>query len=149
MPQSLYARLLVVLVGVLPAYALFIGAGMLCYVLALEMVWREVRRHRAATSRLAVELVVHAVCTVGVLLGRITRLNSWDTVADPRSTVERAFETLTWRGAPLAFVAIFLAIVLATWVVRTLARSLVDSARTVRDRARDRGWPHLSTAHPS
>ena len=121
----------VVLVGVLPGYALFITAGILFYVLAIEMVLRELRRHRPGLSRVPVELGLHAICSVGVILGRITRLNSWDTVADPGSTLVRTWSTLTWRGAPFAFVAIFLAIALATWVVRTLARSLVENGRSL------------------
>lgn len=126
----------VVLAGVLPGYAAFITAGLLCYVLAIEMLLRELRRHRQDVSRFTVDMAVHAVCTVGIILGRITRLNSWDTVANPRWAVESALQTLTWRGAPLAFVAIFLAISLSTWVVRTLAFAVIDLGRTARQRLR-------------
>jgi uncharacterized membrane protein len=133
----------VILAGVLPGYAAFITAGILCYVLAIEMVVRELRRHRPGLSRLPVELAIHAVCTIGVILGRITRLNSWDTVANPRWAIESSFNTLTWRGAPLAFAAIFVAIALSTWVVRTLATSVVGAGRDLLDRR-----PGRSTVRP-
>ena len=126
----------VILVGVLPGYALFITAGLLCYVLAIEMLLRELRRRRPGLSRFPVDVAVHPVCSVGIILGRITRLNSWDTVSNPRWAVASALDTLTWRGAPLAFVAIFVAISLSTWVVRTLSFALLDSLRTARDRLR-------------
>lgn len=129
----------VVLVGVLPGYAAFIAAGIGCYVLSIEMVLRELRRHRPGLARLPVELTIHAACTVGVILGRITRLNSWDTVANPRWAIESSFNTLTWSGAPLAFVAIFAAIALSTWVVRTLAWSAIAGGRA--GVARIRGVP--------
>lgn len=119
----------VVLAGVLPTYALFILAGYLCYVLAIEMVLREVRRHRPHIKRIVVDLTVNAVCSVGIILGRITRLNSWDTVANPRWAISSTLDTLTWAGAPFAFVAIFVAISLTTWVVRTLTFALIGLAR--------------------
>jgi uncharacterized membrane protein len=125
----------VVLVGVLPTYALFIGIGFLCYLLALEMVLREVRRHRPTAPRWLVDLSVHALCAVGVILGRITRLNSWDTVANPRWTIQRTWSTLTWEGAPPAFLGIFLAIVITTFVVRALATRAWRLASLVVERA--------------
>jgi uncharacterized membrane protein len=134
----------VVLVGVLPTYALFVALGIGCYVVAIELVVRELRRHRPGLARLPVELAIHAVCTIGVILGRITRLNSWDTVANPRWAIESSFNTFTWRGAPLAFVAIYSAIALATWVVRTLGRSIFDAGRALAAR-----WQHRSEVRPA
>ena len=55
---------------------------------------------------------VFLALALGIVLGRIARLNSWDTVTAPAGTVERVFATLTWRGAPVAFVAVFVAVAL-------------------------------------
>lgn len=121
----------VVLVGVLPIYALFIAAGFACYLLAIEMLVREVRRDHPRAARWPIELAVHIVCAIGVILGRITRLNTWDTVANPRWTAQSTWDTLTWRGAPFAFLAIFLAIVITSVVLRTLAVAAWRSAASV------------------
>jgi uncharacterized membrane protein len=75
---------------------------------------------RPDAPRWSIELPVHLVCSLGIVLGRITRLNSWDTVTTPRWTAERIFNTLTWEGAPLALVAIFVAVLVTTTVLRIL-----------------------------
>jgi len=56
-----------------------------------------------------------------VLLGRLARLNSWDTVMEPEGTVGRALDTLTWRGSPIVLVALFVVIWLGHAVTRSLA----------------------------
>ena len=119
----------VVLAGILPLYAGFILAGFLAYLVSTELILREVRSLRPGWSRLPVELAIHLVCAVGVVLGRIARLNSWDTITSPRWTIESIFTTLTWRGAPVAVVAVFVAIVLTHGVTRSLVLSVGAGAR--------------------
>ncbi|HWJ62843.1 MAG TPA: DUF1361 domain-containing protein [Acidimicrobiales bacterium] len=96
---------------------------MSAYLFCIEGLVREVRSVRPATPRWAVDLPVHALCSLGIVLGRIARLNSWDTITGPVGTIETVFATLTWRGAPAAFVAIFLAVGVSTTVLRTLVRA--------------------------
>lgn len=124
----------VVLGVVLPLYAGFILAGFLAYVLCTELVTREVRTVRPDTPRWLVEAALHVTCTVGILVGRIARLNSWDTVTDPANTLERTFETLTWRWAPVAFVLVLAAVWLTHLVVRTLAMAVVAAGGAVAHR---------------
>jgi uncharacterized membrane protein len=113
----------VLVFAVLPIFALFIGIGYASYLLCLELIVREVRRVRPTMARWPIELSVHALCAVGIVLGRITRLNSWDTATTPRWTAERIFNTLTWRGAPFAFLATLVAVILTSTVVRVLAKA--------------------------
>ena len=58
-------------------------------------------------------------------VGRIARLNSWDVATTPVGTLERAVTTLSWRGAPFAFVCVFLAVTLTYAVVHTLTTSFL------------------------
>ena len=118
-----------VVAGVLPLYALFVTAGFVAYLVCTELVVREVRRARPATGRLTVEIALHAVSALGIVLGRIARLNSWDTIAAPTGTLERIFATLSWRGAPVAFVAVFVAVWITHALVRTVAFSMGGVAR--------------------
>lgn len=127
-----------VVFGVLPLYAAFIVAGYTSYLFCLEMILREVRSLRPRVRRAVVEVPVHLVCALGIVLGRIARLNSWDTVQDPRWTVERTYNTLTWSGAPFAFVATFLAIWLTSTVLRVVYQAIGRSALAVRDEVRAR-----------
>lgn len=121
---------------VLPLYAGFVLAGFLAYLLCTELVVREVRTVRPAARRWVVEAAIHVTCTVGILVGRIARLNSWDTVTDPANTLERTFETLTWRWAPAAFVLVLAAVWTTHLVVRTLVVATAGAGRNT--------WRHLA-----
>lgn len=70
--------------ALLAQYAVFVGVGFVAYVLSL------VRLERWLTGRglsrkavLGVDLSLHALCAVGILLGRVFRFNSWDVLTDP------------------------------------------------------------------
>jgi len=124
----------VILAGVLPLFALYIVAGYLCYIASLQLVVREARRLGVTVARRWIEVVVHLTCAVGIVLGRIARLNSWDTITHPESTVERIFATLSWAGAPAALVSVFL----ATWITTEVVRAPISLAVVLVRRAR--GW---------
>lgn len=115
---------------VLPLYAGFVLAGFLAYVLCTELVLREVRTVAPRARRWLVEGALHVTCTVGILVGRIARLNSWDTVTDPANTVEQTFQTLTWRWAPVAFVLVLAAVWTTHLVVRTLVSASAAAGRS-------------------
>lgn len=115
--------------GVLPLYALFIALGLGSYLFCLAGIEREVRSVRPATSRLAIEIPVHALCALGIVLGRVARLNSWDTIARPAGTLESIFVTLTWRGVPAAFVLVFVAVWASSAVLRVLVVAAAGSCR--------------------
>ena len=126
----------VVLAGILPLYGGFIVAGFVAYLVSVELVIREVRSVRPAASRWPIELGIHLLCSVGVVIGRISRLNSWDPAASPGSTLERILTTLSWRGAPVAIAAVFVAVTLTYGIVRILltavGRALIDLAHRLR-----------------
>jgi uncharacterized membrane protein len=110
--------------GVLPLYGGFIALGFGAYALSLREVGgflaRTGRRHRIG----ATELALHGLCAVGVLLGRVARLNSWDTIVEPDSTVARALDTLTWRGSPIVLLVLFAVI----WLGHAATRVLTSAA---------------------
>lgn len=124
----------VLVFGVLPIFATFVLLGMGSYLFCMEAILREVRSVRPHVKRWAVELPVHALCALGIVLGRIARLNSWDTITEPVGTAESIFSTLTWGGAPLAFLAVFIAIWITYTVIRVLAVATGTWGRGVADR---------------
>ena len=126
----------VVVAGVLPLYGAFVLAGFIAYLISVELAIREVRSVRPGLSRWPIELAIHLVCSIGVVVGRISRLNSWDTAANPSSTAERIFSTLTWRGAPVAVAAVFVAVVLTYGVVRILVTAVAHTTASLYHRLR-------------
>lgn len=67
--------------GVIPLFALLVTTGVLSYSLVLHLLRRELRRVGWSQKRLvAAEATVDVASAVGVVLGRIPRLNSWDLI---------------------------------------------------------------------
>ena len=93
-----------VLFGFLPSYAVFISAGVLAYAYCLRRlrVWLGARS--ADPGWVAMEMAIHLVSAIGVLIGRVARLNSWDAVVRPRTTVWTSLATLSRPSALLAVV---------------------------------------------
>lgn len=111
-----------VITAVLPSYAAFIAAGFVAYGLAVGEMGRYLTRIGLGRWRGAAELATHALCAVGVVLGRVARLNSWEPMTEPHGTAERVVLTLSWRGAPLAVLVTFVAIWLCHGATRALVR---------------------------
>jgi uncharacterized membrane protein len=122
-----------VYLGILPMYAAFIAVGFACYAVSLAEVGRWLRRTGRAAWVWPTEIGLHALCALGVLLGRVARLNSWDTFTQPEGTLERALATLSWEGSTSALVTLFLVIWGGHAVTRGLGRmaAAVAPRRTV------------------
>jgi uncharacterized membrane protein len=111
-----------VITAVLPTYAAFIAAGFAAYVVAVGEMGRYLTRVGLGRWRGPAELATHALCAVGVVLGRVARLNSWEPMTEPHGTAERILLTLSWRGAPFAVLVMFAVIWLCHGATRALAQ---------------------------
>ena len=78
-------------------------------------------------------MALHAVCAVGVVLGRVARLNSWEPMTEPIGTLERVVLTLSWRWAPVAVVATFVVIWGSTRCTRAAAQAAQRGIATLAD----------------
>lgn len=121
---------LAVLTGVLPVYAAFIAAGFVAYAVVLREAGRYLASVGLARWRAPAEVAVHGVCAVGVVLGRVARLNSWEPVTEPYGTFERVVLTLSWRWAPVAVLGTFVTIWAGHWLVRAVVRSTASTTGT-------------------
>jgi uncharacterized membrane protein len=113
-----------VLTGVLPVYAVFIALGVLAYTFSVMEVGRYVDRIGLAARRLPIELGIHFLAAVGVVLGRFARVNSWEPVTEPHTTLQRIVLTLSARWAVLMVIGMFF----VTWVSYIVCRTLVEAA---------------------
>jgi uncharacterized membrane protein len=115
----------VVLFGVLPLYVGFIAAGLLAYALALRgLAAHLVRSGWPARRVVVVEMGLHAASAVGIFLGRVLRLNSWDLVVRPAEVLTSAVESTVSLYGIAAIVVTFVVIVPTT----TMLRWSVDAA---------------------
>lgn len=116
--------------GVVPLFVLLIATGVLSYSLVLHLLRRELHRRGWRRRRLvAAEAAVDVVCAVGVGLGRIPRLNSWDLV--------RPFHMLHGLSV-VAFRPEYLAVALVGIVVASVTADRVATGTVHAVRARRR-----------
>ncbi len=83
-----------VVLGLLPSYAVYMFVGVLSYAYCIGRIRRWLGAQSWDPAWIALELGIHLAAAVGVMLGRVARLNSWDAVIHP-------FVTL-WRSAAAA-----------------------------------------------
>jgi uncharacterized membrane protein len=121
--------------GLLPVYGAFFVVGFLSYVLSLRLARRSVVAHGRARWWLPIEVALHALCAVGMYLGRFVRLNSWDAVVAP-SSVTNTIDDLA-RRFPLGIMLVtFVVLMVGTFVVNAVLDASADSAARVVRRAR-------------
>lgn len=113
-----------VVTAVLPVYALLIGSGFLAYYLALGAALRHLSRLGLAAWQGRVTIAAHAICAVGIFLGRWARLNSWEPVVDPHAALERIVVHLTWTWAPVLIVGTFL----VTWTCHFMTKAIAEAS---------------------
>jgi uncharacterized membrane protein len=99
--------------AVLPQYALFMVVGAVSYAASLIVLSSYVGPRFARWLRLG----AHAASALGIYLGRVVRLNSWDALLRPASVVRAVSSTLSVGGVLLLAIT-FLVLVLLTDVVR-------------------------------
>jgi uncharacterized membrane protein len=122
----------VISLAVLSQYALFFLVGFEAYVASLILLGRYIARVGRPRWVLPMELVIHGLCAVGIQLGRIDRLNSWDLVARPHHIVQ-SLGDLDWALVVLAFAVVSAGYVLMKQV--TLALVSLAPALRLRPRA--------------
>lgn len=101
--------------AVVPQYVVFIGAGVASYTASLLLLEGFVGRRRSGWMVLA----LHGLCAVGIYLGRVVRLNSWDVVLRPGRVATAAVEAFNVRGM-VSLAVVFCALFLCHDVARRL-----------------------------
>ncbi len=108
-----------------PLHLLAIVAGFEAYVLSLLNQGQYLRQQGARTYILWSELLTHALCAVGIFLGRFRRYNSWDLVSDPTNVLMQTLDDLTSRRPVLVIVITFIILTILYWLVKQITLGLV------------------------
>lgn len=108
----------VVTLIVFPLHLLFILSGFESYVLSLINLGYYLQRLGLNKLILAVELFIHALCAIGIFLGRFFRYNTWDLITQPDALVNTVVDRLIGK-IPLAIVFItFIIITILYWLFK-------------------------------
>lgn len=119
----------------LPLYAGFFALGFGSYVIALDRLWRYWKSEWPSRPWWKLELILQLLCAVGIYLGRVVRLNSWQVFTRPRSVLGSL--DLLIGSFPIALIlSTFLVLVAGTMVTRAV---LYSSVRWTRDLRRPLG----------
>jgi uncharacterized membrane protein len=73
--------------AVLVTYAVFAAAGLVSYVVSMQLFRRFLQRTTPSRLVAPILLTVHGLCIVAMYVGRVMRLNSWDVVVAPGSVL--------------------------------------------------------------
>lgn len=123
---------------VIPAYLLFILGGFEAYVLSLINMGNYLKRQGwRRKSILRAEWITHALCAIGIYLGRFPRFNSWDLVTKPDDLVVSAIENLTGKRPLVIMFITFVVVASLYWLMKRLTLGVLwqrQSASATRQR---------------
>ena len=127
-------------VGVLvPLYAVFCFIGFEAYTLSLLSVRGFLRRVGLNGWTIPVEVTLHAVCAIGIFMGRQLRFNSWDAFHDPYAVASTSAERLTQQEGVVFVAGMFATILVLYTAFKLVHLAVAASVRRMRSRpgARD------------
>jgi uncharacterized membrane protein len=106
---------------VIPVYLVFTLAGFEAYVLSLINLGYYLNRLGRSKWVLGVELLTHALCAVGIYLGRFLRFNSWDFITQPDALATSVVEDVLGKR-PLVIITItFVVIAGLYWILKRVS----------------------------
>lgn len=91
---SRYYDTSIVTLVLIPQYIIFIVLGMEAYVISLIKLARYLQTIGKSNYFRVAEISLHALCAIGIYLGRFLRFNSWDLIVNPEDVMRSVIEDL-------------------------------------------------------
>jgi uncharacterized membrane protein len=110
----------VVLLGLLPLYTCYIVAGLQAYVLSLRLL-RKYMKTTGSRFLVAVDIGAAFCAAVGVFLGRVDRVNSWDPLLHPEKMWSALLSLPGHVPLIMVTTSVILIAAMAVWVVDMFA----------------------------
>ncbi|WP_448570953.1 DUF1361 domain-containing protein [Trichothermofontia sp.] len=116
----------------IPLHLFAILAGLEAYVISLLNQGHYLKRVGAQRFVLGAELLAHALCAIGIYLGRFKRFNSWDLLTQPSTVFIDALNQLTSKR-PLAVMILTLVVITGMyWLAKQITIGLGLRIRQLR-----------------
>jgi len=127
-----YYSVWIITLVLIPPHLIAILAGFEAYVLSLMNLGHYLKRQGVGKFVVWTELLTHALCAVGVYLGRFPRLNSWDFLTQPEAVVRTALDHLTSKRPVLLMAVTFVIVTVLYWVMKQVTLGLILRMRQSR-----------------
>lgn len=115
----------VIALAVIPVHSIAILGGFEAYVVSLINQGYYLKKQ--GVSRLGIwasEILTHAICAVGIYLGRFNRFNSWDFVSDPGNIVRATVNNLISKQPAVIMLVTFVILTVFYWLMKQITLGL-------------------------
>lgn len=113
----------------IPQHLSAILLGFQAYVISLINLGYFLQKQKLAQLILPAELITHALCAVGIYLGRFLRFNSWDLVTQPEDLAQTIVDDLTAKLPVLVMFITFIILTLFYWLMKQITLGLILKIR--------------------
>lgn len=107
-----------------PQYLLFMLIGFEAYVASLVNLGHYLKKQGLRRWIFAAELLMHALCAVGIYLGRFLRFNSWDIVTNPDTLLYQIPNEVIRQRPLVIMVTTFFVIAGLYWLMKQVTLAL-------------------------
>ncbi len=109
----------------IPLHLLAIWLGWEAYVISLINQGYYLRKQGGRKFILASELITHALCSIGIYLGRFRRFNSWDFVTKPDILLTSTIDDLTTKKPLLVIAITFIVLTVTYWLMKQITLGIL------------------------
>ncbi|MFQ4139615.1 DUF1361 domain-containing protein [Nodosilinea sp. PGN35] len=108
----------------IPIHTAAIVLGFEAYVISILNLVSYLKQYGAKALILPMELLIHALCALGIYLGRFLRFNSWDLVVDPTGVLADTLDILTSRRPVAVIFVTFVILASFYWLMKQITLGL-------------------------
>lgn len=118
----------------IPIYTAVILGGFQCYVISLINQNYYLKRKTLTQCILPLELLTHALCSLGIYLGRFKRFNSWELVTKPKQILMTTVDDLNSSRSIAIILLTFIILTVFYWFMKQVTLGLALRIRVARQR---------------
>ncbi len=126
--RSGYSAWIIILIFI-PLHLFAILSGFEMYVISLLNQGHYLKRIGLEKYINVSEITTHALCALGVYMGRFRRFNSWDLVSDPANVLLITLDDLTSKRPAIVIFISFIGLTVLYWIAKQITLGLLLRVR--------------------